>query len=1358
MKRQQALYVPAAVAAFLGIGVISVPTALGQEDAAGGPAILRSQLRNSVSLPGGTVIHQTSSAIANLRTVAVPGSSTAIVLWEEPGAGGTTHYYAFTRDGRTLLGRVMETSYTIRLRYSEFDPMRGVPAVDKGLLAAGASDLFMVQMVATPLPEMQAAVEAAGGTILRFMQDHTCVVRMAPGARAGVSALPFVRWVGPVHVAYKLDESILAEFRAGGDNTAARYSIECFERGAAAQQAVANKVAALGGLVEVMTPDQFRMEATLTPSQLLQIADMDEVYFVDPWGGPGGLDMNLVRQIGGGNYIESTLGFTGQGVRAEVFDSELRNTHQEFTTITPVSHSGGFGNPANPHGSSTYGIMFARGASANARGMLPNAAEGYYYDYTASTQFGGAVTRLSANQQLVNPALTFQCVLQTSSIGSTQITTYSTISAEVDDYLYQTGLLSTQSQSNTSNNNSRPQAWAKNIVSVGAVNHFNTLSRADDQWPSTAASCGSGGSASIGPAADGRIKPDLCFFYDCTFTTDNTSNTSYTEFGGTSGATPSTGGYFGLFFQMWHQGVWAGHGGASSVFASRSSMMAAKAALVNSAFRYTWTAGGPNASIVRNVQGWGMPDLQKLYDLRNKTFIVDETDVLLPLASKSYQIRVVAGEPELNVTMAYKDRMGPTSSTQHRINDLSLKVTSPTGTVYWGNNGLTAGNFSTSGGVANTKDTVENVFIQSPAAGVWTVTVSGDQIIQDTHPATPAIDADYGLWLTGGVQDLGPTARGPYAYTIQSNGNDHLYRIDLASGEATDLGLMNFGDAEGMSFGPDGDLFAIGGTTAEFWNVSRAPGVLVGATGPRNGGDAGLDSYNGVMYNLNGGIGASSLYRINTSTGAATLLGSNTIFADNLAIDGLGQAFAVDSITTDSLYSINLTNGAATLIGPLNVGNIIVQFGLSFSADNTLWAIASDGKYYTINTSTGAATQRGQVTIGGTNASGFEGFAIDRTSAFTKMDLPAFGSTFSSATATRGFYFTAPYNGSIGGLRVPDEFGAGVQNVEVVRFNAGVPPVFPANTNDFVSLGRFVNVAGSNIISCDIPVGVGEVIGVLGATGTTTLRNSYATPGGVINATMKGQPTTLTRLVMQANLNTTPASNLSAEISATAPISRVELYYQDGRQNLYLDADAPVTGSNLVTTPLVSPLGTTTFIGELTVGVDPEMTAAGAQGNNFDIAGAQPNATAEFNFNFDVDAVTFIYGGNAGEIRVEARNAANAIVDTFYQADTGAGQPAGPQILAGTGIRKLRWLDTTGSFAPLDNVRIHGTPGGPAPCYANCDNSTIPPILNVSDFICFQTKYAAGDPYANCDNSTIPPVLNVSDFICYQTKYAAGCP
>jgi hypothetical protein len=76
--------------------------------------------------------------------------------------------------------------------------------------------------------------------------------------------------------------------------------------------------------------------------------------------------------------------------------------------------------------------------------------------------------------------------------------------------------------------------------------------------------------------------------------------------------------------------------------------------------------------------------------------------------------------------------------------------------------------------------------------------------------------------------------------------------------------------------------------------------------------------------------------------------------------------------------------------------------------------------------------------------------------------------------------------------------------------------------------------------------------------------------------------------------------------------------------------------------------------------------------------------------------------------------------------------------------------------------------GSPASqCYANCDGSTTPPILNVEDFSCFINEFAAAQNlphqqqlthYANCDQSTTPPVLNVEDFSCFINKFATGCP
>jgi hypothetical protein len=71
------------------------------------------------------------------------------------------------------------------------------------------------------------------------------------------------------------------------------------------------------------------------------------------------------------------------------------------------------------------------------------------------------------------------------------------------------------------------------------------------------------------------------------------------------------------------------------------------------------------------------------------------------------------------------------------------------------------------------------------------------------------------------------------------------------------------------------------------------------------------------------------------------------------------------------------------------------------------------------------------------------------------------------------------------------------------------------------------------------------------------------------------------------------------------------------------------------------------------------------------------------------------------------------------------------------------------------------------PCYANCDGSTVEPILNVEDFTCFINEFAAGlalppaqqtTHYANCDGSTTEPALNVEDFICFIDAFAQGCP
>ncbi|MEX2219659.1 MAG: GC-type dockerin domain-anchored protein [Phycisphaerales bacterium] len=85
-------------------------------------------------------------------------------------------------------------------------------------------------------------------------------------------------------------------------------------------------------------------------------------------------------------------------------------------------------------------------------------------------------------------------------------------------------------------------------------------------------------------------------------------------------------------------------------------------------------------------------------------------------------------------------------------------------------------------------------------------------------------------------------------------------------------------------------------------------------------------------------------------------------------------------------------------------------------------------------------------------------------------------------------------------------------------------------------------------------------------------------------------------------------------------------------------------------------------------------------------------------------------------------------------------------------------VDGTSQLAQDFPFVLNGSGGTGGGCYPNCDQSTTPPVLNVQDFGCYLTRYAAGNAYANCDQSTTPPVLNVQDFGCFLTKYAAGCP
>jgi hypothetical protein len=277
---------------------------------------------------------------------------------------------------------------------------------------------------------------------------------------------------------------------------------------------------------------------------------------------------------------------------------------------------------------------------------------------------------------------------------------------------------------------------------------------------------------------------------------------------------------------MWHAGVF-GNSTGTSVFDSRPKATTARALMINSASSYNFSGG--SADLTRVHQGWGRANVQRLYEARNEMFIVNEELVLSHGESVAYPMTVDAGQTQLAVTLVYLDPMGTTSAGQHRINDLSLRVSSPGGSsFYWGNNGLTVGNDSASGGSSNTLDVVENVFVNNPAAGIWTVEVMADEVNQDGHTETGAIDVDFALVVRGtsgvggvvcsspviycdptpnSVSSLGATLGWAGSVSLANNDLD-LYATGLPGNQ---FGLFFFGPNQISVPAGDGNLCVGGG-------------------------------------------------------------------------------------------------------------------------------------------------------------------------------------------------------------------------------------------------------------------------------------------------------------------------------------------------------------------------------------------------------------------------------------------------------------------------------------------------------------------------------------------------------------------
>src|SRR6185295_262873 len=245
------------------------------------------------------------------------------------------------------------------------------------------------------------------------------------------------------------------------------------------------------------------------------------------------------------------------------------------------------------------------------------------------------------------------------------------------------------------------------------------------------------------------------------------------------------------------------------------------------------------------------------------------------------------------------------------------------------------------------------------------------------------------ILLAGLLAGALPLAAETTGYSIRSDGNDslddYLFSIDLETGLATPVGPTGFEDVEGLAFDPECKaLFGVDDVTDRLLTCDTAAGhcTQVGDLGV-NITDTGLafaDDHT-LYMSTDAPKSPTNFYRLDTATGAATLIGDRGQEVTGLA-DGPAALFGLGGDGRDDLVRLDPATGAATRIGSL--GTISPSDGgLDFDADGVLWGIEDSGlrypsRVFKVDTATGRATVVATVHLeNGTQLGGFEGLAIE---------------------------------------------------------------------------------------------------------------------------------------------------------------------------------------------------------------------------------------------------------------------------------------------------------------------------------------------------------------------------------------------
>ncbi|WP_440956654.1 PGF-pre-PGF domain-containing protein [Methanosarcina sp. Mfa9] len=609
-----------------------------------------------------------------------------------------------------------------------------------------SENYFIVQFDGHITEEWKKNLKCKGAEILGYVPNNAYLVGMNSSERAGVEALEEVRWVGGYDPEYKISPEL------SGPDGEGEEEIIVVLFAAKDSANVSTALEARGGTIHENSGELIR--TTLDPDKIPGIAALREVKWIEK-SVPAVLYNDVARNITGVSGINEEYNLTGKGQIVCVADSGL-DTGVNDASMHPdirgrildiIDFSGDGAMDPDGHGTHVTGSVLGNGTASGGgvRGMAPEAELVFEAVGVNNSEYLSVPDNLT---ELIQPAYDNGTRIHTNSWGSDANGIYTIYSQYADQFMWdhpEMLILFSAGNSGTDSNGDGvvdldsigSPATAKNCISVGASENYRPeiVGTWGTYWPGDYPANpiaedrvsdnieGVAAFSSRGPTDDGRIKPDIVAPGTYIASTRSSLadsdgwgyiNENYVYMGGTSMSTPITAGAAALVRQNYMDKL-----------NTTPSAALIKATIINGAHNMSpgqyGTEGNREISGCPDFsQGWGRLDIGKtLYPAGERR--IHFSDGLEIRGGESYENKyyINNSSESLKVTLVWTDYPADLPAEVTLVNDLDLYVTGPGDTQHT---------------EADHNNNVEQVEIQNPEKGLYTVKVNGFNIPQGPQP------------------------------------------------------------------------------------------------------------------------------------------------------------------------------------------------------------------------------------------------------------------------------------------------------------------------------------------------------------------------------------------------------------------------------------------------------------------------------------------------------------------------------------------------------------------------------------------------------------------------------------------------